>query len=95
MAKDDKPIILYPAYFDSTRSRAEGRRVPKNLAIPSPRVEEVHSAAKSLGLQAIIDPDRFHSSTPWQKEGRVMIMDNYAKTSIIRKVSEKLKTMRG
>ncbi len=94
MAKKEKPMVFYPAYFDSGRSRDEGRRVPKNLAVPSPKVEEVHQAAKSLGLQAIIDPDRSHPTTPWQKEGRLMVEGNYVKSSVIRKIAEKLKASR-
>ena len=94
MAKKEKPMVLYPAYFDSGRSRDEGRRVPRNLAVSAPKAEEVHQAAKSLGLQAIIDPDRSHPSTPLQKEGRVMVEGNYVKSSVIRKVAEKLKASR-
>ena len=94
MAKKDRPMVLYPAYFDSGRSRDEGRRVPKNLAVPSPKVEEVHSAAKALGLQSIIDPDRAHSSTPWQKEGRVLIQGDFMKSSVVKKVAERLRAAR-
>lgn len=94
MAKKDKPIVLYPAYFDSGRSRDGGRRVPRNLAVSSPKVEEVHSAAKALGLQSVIDPDRAHPSTPWQKEGRVLIQGNYVKASVVRRVAERVKTTR-
>lgn len=94
MAKKDKPIVLYPAYFDSGRSRDEGRRVPRNLAIQGPKVEEVHQAAKALGLQAIIDPERSHPSTPFQKEGRVLIQGNFVKSSVVRKIAENLKSTR-
>ena len=94
VAKKDKPLVLYPAYFDSGRSRAEGRRVSRNLAVPAPKVEELHSATKALGLQAVIDPDKAHSTTPWEKEGRILIQDNYVKTSVLKKIAEKLKEMR-
>ena len=94
MAKKDRPLVLYPAYFDSGRSRDEGRRVPRNLAISSPKVEEIHAAARSLGLQSMIDPDRAHPSTHWEKDGRVLITGNYVKASLVRKVAEKLKESR-
>lgn len=94
MAKKDKPIVLYPAYFDLGRSREEGRKVPRNMAVPGPKVEEVHQAAKALGLQAIIDPDRSHPNTPFQKEGRVLIQGNYVKTSVVRRIAERMKTTR-
>jgi signal recognition particle subunit SRP19 len=94
VAKKEKPMVLYPAYFDSGRSRDEGRRVPRNMAIPGPKVEEVHQAAKALGLQAIIDPDRSHPATPFQKDGRVLIQGNFVKTSVIRRIAENLKATR-
>ena len=94
MAKKDKPMVLYPAYFDSGRSREEGRRVSKSLAVPAPKVDEIHAAARSLGLQSLIDPDKAHSSTPWEKEGRVLIQGNYVKTSVVRRIAEKLKADR-
>ena len=50
MPKGNRPIVLYPAYFDLGRSRAAGRRVAKKWAVESPTVEEIASAAKALGL---------------------------------------------
>jgi signal recognition particle subunit SRP19 len=94
VARKDKPVVLYPAYFDSGRSREAGRRVSRSLAIPSPKVEEVHQAARALGLQAVIDPDRSHPTTPWQKEGRVLIQGDYVKTSVLKRIAEKLKASR-
>ena len=94
MAKKDKPLVLYPVYFDSGHSRDEGRRVPKNLAMPSPKVEEVHAAARALGLQSVIDPDRAHPSSHWEKDGRVLITGNLVKSSLLRKVAEKMKATR-
>lgn len=68
--------------------------MPRSLAVSSPKAEEVHSAAKALGLQSVIDPDRAHPTTPWQKEGRVLIQGNYVKVSVIRRVAEKMKSSR-
>ncbi len=45
---EDRPIVLYPAYFDLKRSRQEGRRVPKSLAVDGPTAEEIEKAAKAL-----------------------------------------------
>src|SRR2546425_12118633 len=51
MPKGDRPIVLYPAYFDLGRSRDQGRRVAKRGAVESPNPQEVTVAAKNLGLQ--------------------------------------------
>lgn len=32
---------MYPAYIDSHKTRAEGRRIPKNKAVERPTVKEI------------------------------------------------------
>ena len=91
---EDRPIALYPAYFDLGRSRHEGRRVPRKLAVDSPSAEEIERAAKALGLAPEVEPSKAHSATPWKKEGRVLVRSEYYKTSILRRVAEKLKASR-
>ena len=56
MRKQDK-VIMWPAYFDSARSRSGGRRVPKNLAVTIPRIVEVKEAAEKAGLKCELVPD--------------------------------------
>ena len=40
MKKLDKAII-WPIYFDANKTRRNGRRVAKNLAVQSPKIDEV------------------------------------------------------
>src|ERR1700742_3340286 len=41
---------IYPVYFDSTRSKSQGRRVSKHLAVPNPLAWQVLCAIRfSLG----------------------------------------------
>ena len=86
--------MLYPAYFDLGRSREDGRRVAKKFAIESPTVEEIAAAAKALGLQPQVEEGKGFPSTPWRKEGRVLVRADYFKTSILRKVAERMKSSR-
>ena len=94
MPKGDRPIVLYPAYFDLGRSRDQGRRVAKKWAVETPTVEEVAAAAKALGLHPQVEDDRAFPSTPWRKEGRVLVRADYFKTSILQKVAQKIKGSR-
>src|SRR2546428_7584516 len=55
MPKGDRPIILYPAYFDLGRSRDQGRRVAKRWAVESPTAPDVTAAAQALGLQPALE----------------------------------------
>src|SRR3989454_9542719 len=48
MPKGDRPIVLYPAYFDLGRSRDQGPRVAKRGGGEYPTAPEVTAAAKAL-----------------------------------------------
>ena len=94
MPKGDRPIVLYPAYFDLGRSREQGRRVAKRWAVESPTIEEIVTAAKALGLQPQLEEDKAFPSTPWRREGRVLVRADYFKTSIVQKVAKSMKESR-
>ncbi len=93
MRKQDK-ILLWPAYFDSNKTRLQGRRVPKSLAIASPKLEEIQNATKSIGLQPNVVLDVKYPKRPWQKTGYILIPKKGSKTQIIRKIARELVNMR-
>ncbi len=89
MRKQDKAII-WPAYFDQAKTRKNGRRVPKNLAVQSPKVDEVEEAARRLGLKTELKADVGYPKTPWSKTGMVMVQKNAPKEQIIQKLAKQL-----
>jgi signal recognition particle subunit SRP19 len=93
MRKQNK-IILWPTYFDSTRTRKQGRKTPKNTAVPAPRQDEIQKAAQKIGLQAETITEAHHPKTPWQKTGLTIVNKNASKTQIIRRVSKELTNIR-
>src|SRR2546428_5457838 len=92
--KGDRPVVPYPAYFDLGRTRDQGRRGPQRRAGQSPPAHEVNAAAKALGLQPEIEEGKAFPSTPWRKEGRVLVRADYYKTSIVQKVAKRIKDSR-
>jgi signal recognition particle subunit SRP19 len=89
MRKQDK-IILWPVYFDSTKTRLEGRRVPKRLATPSPKLDVIKRAVQQQNLQPEVVPTATHPSTPWQETGYIVINKGGSKTKIIYDVAKRL-----
>ncbi|KAF4126407.1 signal recognition particle subunit SRP19 [Geosmithia morbida] len=63
---------LYPVYFDSSRSRAEGRRVSSELAVRNPLARDIASACSRLRLPALLEPDKMHPRD-WANPGRVKV----------------------
>ncbi|KAK0706717.1 signal recognition particle, SRP19 subunit [Lasiosphaeria miniovina] len=63
---------LYPVYFDARRSRAEGRRVPKSLAVLNPLATEIVNACAALRLPTVLEAGRLHPKD-WANPGRVKV----------------------
>jgi len=87
-------IVLWPAYFDSTKTRQQGRRISKGLAVPTPRLDELQKAAEKCGLQTEVVPDVKHPHAPWQKTGLIFVPKSASKMQIIRRVAKELSTIR-
>lgn len=64
---------LYPVYFDISRSRAEGRRVGRELAVENPLAREMADATANLGLRTVFEPDKTHPKN-WENPGRVRVL---------------------
>jgi len=90
----EKAIVLWPAYFDASRTREEGRRAPKRLCVENPTAEEIWKAAQSLGLNANIEREKAYPNAPWKKEGRILIDSDNSKTSLIQRIASYLKDHR-
>jgi signal recognition particle subunit SRP19 len=93
MRKQDK-VIIWPAYFDLSRSRIEGRRVPKNIAVASPRVTEIKEAAEKLGLSCELVPDYGYPRTPYVKVGMLLVEKKGSKNQTATMIGKQLLKMR-
>ena len=93
MRKQDKAII-WPAYFDQTKTRKQGRRVPKSLAVQSPKIAEIKIAAEKLGLKHEVIVEKGYPKTPWLKTGMIMVEKKGSKEQIIKKIAKQLLKIR-
>lgn len=89
MRNQDKAII-WPTYFDSAKTKKEGRRVPKNLAVASPKILEIKQAVDRLGLKNEINATAGYPKTPWAKIGMLMVEKKEPKEQIILKIAKQL-----
>jgi signal recognition particle subunit SRP19 len=93
MRKQEK-YVIWPAYFDQGKTRSEGRKVPKNQAQLTPRLEEIQKAAQKLGLQPESKPEFAHPAQPWQKTGMLLINKKGTKLETMRKIAKEIATQR-
>ena len=89
MRKLDKAII-WPVYFDAARTRKEGRRVPKILAVNSPRIMEIKEATDKLGLRNDLKSEAHFPKSPWAKTGMLLVEKKEPKEKIIKKIAKQL-----
>jgi signal recognition particle subunit SRP19 len=93
MRKQNK-IFLWPIYFDANKTRTDGRRIPKKLAVSAPKLEELQMSAKRLGLQPEVISDAAHPSSPRQRTGLVVVPKKESKGKTLKKIAEELSRLR-
>ena len=93
MRKQDD-VVIWPVYFDNSKTRREGRKVPKNIAVTNPRLKELHKAAEVLGFSVRIEVDTVHPAIPWMKTGRMWVKKVESKMNIITRIAEELLRIR-
>jgi len=66
--------IIWPAALDAALTRGEGRRVPQDLAVRDPSVDEIAEAVKQVGYDAVIERDKTYPRE-YEQRGRVLVKD--------------------
>ena len=89
MRKLDKAII-WPVYFDVNKTRKKGRRVPKNLAVQAPKIDEIKLAVDQLGLKNEVRAEAHFPRLHWIKTGMLLVEKKEAKEKIILKIAKQL-----
>jgi len=66
--------VIWPAYLDAAKTRAEGRRVSRELAVEEPTVEEIAQAVQQVGYDAVIERSKTYPRE-YEPRGRVLVKD--------------------
>ncbi len=92
MAKKDNTgvIFLWPEYFDLGLTRSAGRRVSKDLAVPSPNSEDIYHVCRKLGLSPDLEKEKAYPSRCFDPKGRVKVLKKYSKVETISLVAKGL-----
>jgi signal recognition particle subunit SRP19 len=87
-------IVVWPANLDSTKSRTEGRKISKGLAIQTPKLEEMNEAAKRLSIEAEFVPGKSRPNLWWEKSGYAILAKNGSRTSFTHELASEIKKIR-
>ncbi len=89
----DKPLVIYPEYFDFNLKRSEGRKVPVNISVKRPNVDELYSITKDIGTE-VKKSSKSHPSN-WSSElGSINLFYEGKKMELLHKIGKELKNLR-
>ncbi|UCB60334.1 MAG: signal recognition particle [Candidatus Bathyarchaeota archaeon] len=92
--RKQKKKMLWPVYFDASRTRKEGRKVPKNAAIPNPSLDEIRRAVERLDLMPEVEAVGAHPAMPWRKTGRVWIQKEDMNGKVLLEIAKEIMASR-
>lgn len=90
MAYDpDVAITVWPEYFDSKRSRSEGRRLPMNLCVAQPNLDIIAKGVMLLDLEYEMKEDMSYPKDPRSKHGCIKVeKGKMTKTELLPKLGK-------
>lgn len=92
---EDAAWVLWPEYFDIKRTRDQGRKVNKNLAINEPTVEVISKALEELGIEHKVETEKSYPSDWHGHKGRVLAEKTMKKSELLAKIGREIsKTQR-
>jgi len=92
--KDYERLVIWTDYFNSSNSRKGGRRVPLNVSVRNPTLDELQEASKRAGYEPSCTK-AFYPKHVSIESGYVSIKRAKSKVQMIKEISRLLSTIRG
>lgn len=85
-------IVIWPIYFDSAKTRSEGRKVSAEDSVANPTVDDIMTAALKAGINPEIRREKKHPSAWQESSGSILVPKVEPKTMVLKKIARSLKT---
>lgn len=95
-----RKFVLWTNELDSRLSKKYGREVPRNLAVESPKLEEIIKAAEALGMKVVkiewekLNPRLSGVDETLRTKGMVVIESKYGKSKSLKLIVQKIREFR-
>ena len=89
----DKTLVIYPEYFDFNLKRSEGRKVPVNISVKRPNIDELYSITKDIGND-VKKSSKSHPSNWSAGLGSITLFYDGKKMELLHKIGKELKNLR-
>jgi signal recognition particle subunit SRP19 len=83
-------LVIWPIYFNSNATKKVGRKLRKELCVADPKVEEIYTVCKKLGLSPEMQDEKVHPTSEGSGKGRVMVRRAKKKTSVLNDIGSSL-----
>lgn len=89
-------MVIWLPNIDSSRSRTEGRKIAKGLAVKEPTLAEMQEAAEHLTL----DPEKEEAEYPKDQgketgtPGRILVEKKYPKVKTLKLLCDEIRRIR-
>lgn len=84
-------VVVWPQYINSKLTINEGRKIPKESAVPDPSVNEIAKALKKLKYDFEIEKDKSYPGKWFEKSGRVLVDSEENKITLLKEIASKMK----
>ena len=91
--KDDT-YTIWPAYIDASKTRSNGRKIPRKIAIENPTVREIYLVAQAFKYEPILNSSARYSRAWWEEPGYVKIIKKDKKNKALQKIALGVKKLR-
>ena len=81
-------LHIWPNYFDLNKTRKNGRRVPKHLALALPKILDIKEAVTKLGLNYEIFTEACYPKKPYAQSGLILIQTDQKKNFLLKQISK-------
>lgn len=86
---EDTAITIWPEYFDIDRTRAMGRRLPKELCVRNPDIDIIAKGALILDLEYVIHENKAYPANWAAKRGCVKVeRGKLSKTELLPEIAK-------
>ncbi|KAL7581321.1 hypothetical protein ACA910_006083 [Epithemia clementina (nom. ined.)] len=92
--KIDDFRIIYPSYLDSNKTCKQGRRLAKEIAVPTPTCTDISQALQAMQIRHVLQPYKGYPrdiTCLWDNPGRVMVdVSRYSKGELMVEIAKRI-----
>lgn len=81
-------------YFDKSKTRNQGRKLPLETAIENPTLTEIATAVKQIGYEYTIESNKSHPKEHHLKTGRILVHTTDKKNDVLHAIAAYIPVLR-